>query len=90
MTRHMSHSANTEVQYYQAIVGDRHAMEAYGTMTALREGDSGGTEMNSMRSGDDMAGTSPRVQTGTSCLQKVDCTQTRRLSWSKIFCKGDG
>lgn len=44
VTRHMSHSANTEAQYYPAIVGDRHAVEAYDTMTALREGDSGGAE----------------------------------------------
>ena len=36
VTRQMSHSATTEAQYYQAIVGDKHALSAYGTMTALR------------------------------------------------------
>ena len=40
VTRHMSHSASTEARYYQAIIGDRHAVSAYGTMTALREGGS--------------------------------------------------
>ena len=38
VTRQMSHSASTEANYYQAIVGDRHALSAYDTMTALREG----------------------------------------------------
>ena len=38
------HSANTEAQYYQAIVGDRHTVTAYRTMTALQEGDSGGKD----------------------------------------------
>ena len=37
VTRHMAHSANTEAMYYQAIVGDRHAVSAYNTMTALRD-----------------------------------------------------
>ena len=36
VTCQMSHSATTEAQYYQAIVGDKHALFAYGTMTALR------------------------------------------------------
>ena len=93
VTRHMPHSANTEEQYYQAIVGDRHAMEAYGTMTALREGDSGETEMNSMHSGDDMAGTSPHVQARTSRLQKCwlysdEETQLVQILFAKEIYRG--
>ena len=41
VTRHLSHSAATESQYYQAIVGDRHAVEAFGSMENLRAGGTG-------------------------------------------------
>ena len=36
VTRQMSHSVNTDAQYYQAIVGDSHAMSAFKSMTELR------------------------------------------------------
>lgn len=43
VTGHMSRSTNTEAMYYQAIIGDRHAVTTFNTMTALREGDKQGT-----------------------------------------------
>ena len=36
VTMQMSHSVNTDAQYYQAIVGDSHAMSAFKSMTELR------------------------------------------------------
>lgn len=37
VTRQMSHSVSTDAQYYQAIVGDKHAAAAYSTMSNLRK-----------------------------------------------------
>ena len=37
VTRQMSHSMSTEGLYYQAIVGDTHATEAFSTMAELRK-----------------------------------------------------
>ena len=37
ITCHISHSAVTELQYYQAIVGDRHSLHAYRSMEGLRK-----------------------------------------------------
>ena len=34
----MSHSINTESLYYQAIVGEQHAVSAFSTMSSLRTG----------------------------------------------------
>ena len=36
VTRNMSHSLNTSAEYYQAIVGDSHAAEAFEAMSQLR------------------------------------------------------
>lgn len=37
VTRNMSHSLNTNAEYYQAVVGDTHAVTAFETMSELRE-----------------------------------------------------
>ena len=37
MTRQMSHSVATNAAYYQAIVGEQHAANAYKSMADLRE-----------------------------------------------------
>ena len=44
VTRQMAHSATTEAQYYQAIVGDKHAASALSTMTNLMSGKGSETE----------------------------------------------
>ena len=44
------HSANTDAQYYQAIVGDCHTVTAYGTITALQEGGGKDSDTNSYTS----------------------------------------
>ena len=38
VTRQMSHSVATNAAYYQAIVGEQHAADAYRSMAELREG----------------------------------------------------
>ena len=70
VTRHMSHSASTEAQYYQAIVGDQHAVSAYGIMTALREGGGGGADAKSTAD-QDQAGKSEVIsKTASTPVQK--------------------
>ena len=39
VTRQMPHSVSTSATYYQAIVGQQHAPDAYDSMTALRTGE---------------------------------------------------
>ena len=50
VTRQLSHSAATESQYYQAIVGDRHAVEAFGSMENLRAGGTGNVKEEKLAS----------------------------------------
>ena len=73
ITHQMSHSANTETQYYHGIVGDQHVASVFGTMTALRSGASC-----------NQAGAMTALRSGTSCNQSTAAASSSGWSGEEL------